>query len=51
MLDRVNIPEEWFDRKTAGSLTRTHSDLNLNLLTLRLYSIYFTVIINDFERV
>jgi len=50
------IPEEFFDRSKDISITTVLKDLdpedrNINILNLKIYSLLYSVILNDFDRV
>ena len=50
------IPEEFFDRSKDVSITTVLKDLdpedrNINILNLKIYSLLYSVILNDFDRV
>lgn len=51
----IGIPESFFESKSfamkAGGSSSHQTTYNVNLITLRLYSIYFSVVMNDFDRV
>ncbi|KAM3128636.1 hypothetical protein pb186bvf_019265 [Paramecium bursaria] len=52
---QIGIPQEWFDLKTTTSKgiqikKMSHAELNVNILTLKLYSMFYSFVLNDFDR-
>ncbi|CAD8092159.1 unnamed protein product [Paramecium primaurelia] len=51
----IGVPQEWFDLKTTttkGIAVKklSHAQLNINVITLKLYSLFYSLVMNDFDR-
>ncbi|CAD8115189.1 unnamed protein product [Paramecium sonneborni] len=51
----IGVPQEWFDMKTTttkGIAVKklSHAQLNINVITLKLYSLFYSLVMNDFDR-
>ncbi|CAD8046089.1 unnamed protein product [Paramecium sonneborni] len=51
----IGVPEEWFDLKVTTSKGHqikklSHAQLNINCVTLKLYSLFYSIMMNDFDR-
>ncbi|CAD8137834.1 unnamed protein product [Paramecium pentaurelia] len=56
LLDKyIGVPEEWFDLKVTTSKGHqvkklSHALLNINSITLKLYSLFYSIMMNDYDR-
>ncbi|CAD8203797.1 unnamed protein product [Paramecium octaurelia] len=51
----IGVPQEWFDMKTTTTKgisvkKLSHAQLNINVITLKLYSMFYSLVMNDFDR-
>ncbi|CAK78745.1 unnamed protein product (macronuclear) [Paramecium tetraurelia] len=51
----IGVPEEWFDLKVTTSKGHqvkklSNAQLNINCITLKLYSLFYSIMMNDYDR-